>query len=153
MMSAAVFSIVSIRHWSAHLYRSLQQKQVSFLAVLYGKDLACWMHVSYWPTFTLVWTFIKPAYCNEANVNTFLHPLYRFFLLQMLSSRVCGPTSNGKTTLHECYHICHVSLIQYILCFVFLILCRNLKTTHARGCYIKWLWLFVCPHVCSQPIW
>ena len=40
--------------------------------------------------------YIKPAYCNEAQVSTFLHPSSRFFLLQMLSFRVCRPSSNGK---------------------------------------------------------
>ena len=41
--------------------------------------------------------YIEPAYCNEAQVSTSLHPSYRFFSLQILSSKVCGPSSNGKT--------------------------------------------------------
>jgi hypothetical protein len=82
----ALFPIVCFRHSSAHLHRSLRQKQVSSLAVFYGKNLP-YIDMDY----------IKPPYCNEAHVNTFLHSLYRFFLLRMLSSGVSGPTSNGKT--------------------------------------------------------
>jgi hypothetical protein len=41
--------------------------------------------------------YIKPAYCNEAQVSTFLHPSCGLFSLQMLSSGVCGLSSNGRT--------------------------------------------------------
>jgi hypothetical protein len=40
--------------------------------------------------------YIKPAYCDEAQVSTSLHPSYGIFSLRMLSSGVCGPSSNGK---------------------------------------------------------